>query len=188
MREKRHIESLLLLLTRRERDVLALALTGLLSREISLRLNINQRTVENHRAKIYSKTGVDSLFKLSQMIANAGVALTDIGSIKPITLTRWRLDNVSWSLESPYGGIVSLTRSETKLLNKLATKPGKSIQKKALIRALGHDPATYDNGSLEVMVRRLRNKVKLQTSTPLPLKTEYGVGYALATEVIRVDF
>jgi DNA-binding CsgD family transcriptional regulator len=66
------------LLTRRERDVLALALSGLPNSEISTRLNITQRTVENHRANIHSKTGVNSLLKFSHTIAVAGLSIHDI--------------------------------------------------------------------------------------------------------------
>jgi PAS domain S-box-containing protein len=75
---KRHIESLINLLTRRERDVLALALSGLPNNEISTKLNITQRTVENHRANIHTKTGVDSLLKFSHMISIAGFSIHDI--------------------------------------------------------------------------------------------------------------
>jgi PAS domain S-box-containing protein len=78
---KRHLESLLSSLTRRENDVLTLALKGLQNKEIAIRLNIHLRTVENHRARIHSKTGVDSLLKLSHLAISAGIALNGVGTL-----------------------------------------------------------------------------------------------------------
>ena len=75
---KRQVETRLFLLTPRERDVLALALTGLQNKEIAFQLKIHIRTVENHRAKIHRKTGVVSLIELAQLAFSAGVSLEDI--------------------------------------------------------------------------------------------------------------
>ena len=72
------LEARLSRLTRRERDVLALAIAGIPNKTISVRLGINQRTVENYRAHIHKKTGVDSLLELAQQAAAAGVALAAI--------------------------------------------------------------------------------------------------------------
>ena len=65
-------------LTRRERDVLALAIAGIPNKIISVRLGINQRTVENHRAHIHKKAGVSSLLELAQQAAAAGVTLVAV--------------------------------------------------------------------------------------------------------------
>jgi len=74
-RARQVLETKLSRLTRRERDVLALAIAGIPNKTIALRLGINQRTVENHRAHIHKKTGVDSLLELAQQAAVAGIAL-----------------------------------------------------------------------------------------------------------------
>lgn len=58
-------------LTDRERDVLALAITGLSNKEIARRLDISHRTVEIHRAHIMHKTGASTLIDLVR-IAEAG--------------------------------------------------------------------------------------------------------------------
>lgn len=68
-------------LTRRERDVLALAIAGVPNKTIAVRLGINQRTVENHRARIHKKTGVDSLLELAQQVVAAGVTLDAISEV-----------------------------------------------------------------------------------------------------------
>ncbi|MBS1157845.1 MAG: putative Signal transduction histidine kinase [Proteobacteria bacterium] len=68
-------------LTRRERDVLALAIAGIPNKTISVRLGINQRTVENHRAHLHKKMGIGSLLELAQQIAAANVTLESIAEV-----------------------------------------------------------------------------------------------------------
>jgi two-component system, LuxR family, response regulator FixJ len=65
----------------RERDVLALALTGTTSREIAERLRISLRTVEGHRARIYLKTGSASLLELSRTASDLGLSVSDITAL-----------------------------------------------------------------------------------------------------------
>lgn len=81
-RARRTLAARLNRLTRRERDVLALAIAGIPNKTISVRLGINQRTVENHRAHIHKKTGVDSLLELAQQAAAADVMLESISEVQ----------------------------------------------------------------------------------------------------------
>ena len=80
--ERRQFESRLNRLTKREREVLVLALRGRLNKDIAVRLGVGQRTVENHRAKIHRKTGVISLLELAQQAAAAGVTVDSITPIR----------------------------------------------------------------------------------------------------------
>lgn len=52
-------------LTRREREVLALARTSLTAKEIAARLHVNERTIETHLAHIYRKLAVSGRQDLS---------------------------------------------------------------------------------------------------------------------------
>jgi DNA-binding CsgD family transcriptional regulator len=51
-------------LTRREREVISLAMNGLTAREIGKRLFIGERTVETHLANVYAKLGIGSRMDL----------------------------------------------------------------------------------------------------------------------------
>lgn len=55
-------------LSKRQREVLILALEGHSNKEIAILLNISFRTVEHHRSHILLKTGVDNLLKLSRLV------------------------------------------------------------------------------------------------------------------------
>jgi pimeloyl-ACP methyl ester carboxylesterase/DNA-binding CsgD family transcriptional regulator len=60
-------------LTRRERDVMALAVQGLTARDIAERLFISTRTVETHIANSYTKLGVSSRVELVRLAAQLGL-------------------------------------------------------------------------------------------------------------------
>ena len=79
--EKLHFKSLISLLTHREREVLALAMSCMPNSEISEQLNITVRTVETFRLKIHKKTKVESMLKFVRMAANAGVSPAEIKSM-----------------------------------------------------------------------------------------------------------
>lgn len=106
-----------------------------------------------------------------------------IGHGKVISPPCWQLNAVNWLLISPHGDTIKLTQSETMLLNALTARPGQTVLKGALILALGHNPETYDQRRMEILVRRLRNKVSARTSTQLPLETVHGTGYAFVADI-----
>jgi len=55
-------------LTEREREVLALAIAGHVSKEIAQHLGISSRTVEIHRAHILQKTGASNLLEVAHIV------------------------------------------------------------------------------------------------------------------------
>ncbi len=61
------IYSRLATLTKRENEVLILAISGCVSKEIAVRLGISYRTVEIHRAHILQKTGASNLLELARI-------------------------------------------------------------------------------------------------------------------------
>jgi DNA-binding NarL/FixJ family response regulator len=60
-------------LTEREREVLRLVGTGATTREISTRLGISAKTVENHKHRIFSKLGVHNQAHAVSIAMRAGV-------------------------------------------------------------------------------------------------------------------
>lgn len=70
LERRRDIE---LLLTRREREVLAVAAEGLTAREIAARLNVRERTVTTHLSRIYAKLGVGGKLAAVRLAARSGL-------------------------------------------------------------------------------------------------------------------
>jgi len=67
----------LAVLTRRERQVFDLTLTGATSGEIGKQLGISARTVETHRARILQKLRVRTTLDLVRLAARLGLLDTD---------------------------------------------------------------------------------------------------------------
>lgn len=57
----------LALLSAREREVMALALQGLPSKQIARQLSLSHRTVEHHRSRVLDKLGVGSMAELMRL-------------------------------------------------------------------------------------------------------------------------
>lgn len=67
-------------LTKREREVLAVAAEGLTAREIAERLGVRERTVTTHLARIYGKLGVGNRLAALRLAARSG--LVSIGPVE----------------------------------------------------------------------------------------------------------
>ena len=67
---RRRIEKL----TAREREVMALVVTGLLNKQIAKRLGIAEATVKLHRRQVMQKTGADSVAELVRLADHAGLS------------------------------------------------------------------------------------------------------------------
>jgi FixJ family two-component response regulator len=59
-------------LTRRERQVCALVVRGLLNKEVAWEIGISEKTVKIHRARLVRKLGVSSVAELSRMVERTG--------------------------------------------------------------------------------------------------------------------
>jgi DNA-binding CsgD family transcriptional regulator len=59
-------------LSRREGEVVTLALHGITAREIAQELGIGERTVETHLANAYAKLGVSSRLDLARRASQLG--------------------------------------------------------------------------------------------------------------------
>lgn len=71
---------------------------------------------------------------------------------------------------------VALTNAEARLLKALASRPGETLSREALIAAAGIDAASR---VVDVQVTRLRRKIEANPKAPLYLQTVRGKGYAL---------
>jgi FixJ family two-component response regulator len=73
-------------LTKREWDVMALAVAGHTNKEIAHRLEISHRTVEIHRAHVMQKTGAANLLELARIAeGQTGAANAEANSLRAAT-------------------------------------------------------------------------------------------------------
>lgn len=94
----------------------------------------------------------------------------------------WHLEANGWLLVTPDAQSVALTTPEHDLLAALMHKTDTPFARDDLISVLTRNVYDFDPHRLEMMVHRLRRKVKKQTGHALPLLTVRGTGYLFATE------
>jgi len=69
--QREAVRARMALLSRREREVLVHVVEGLSSKEIAVRLNVNFKTIEAHRARIMLKMEADCVAQLVRMVVDA---------------------------------------------------------------------------------------------------------------------
>jgi DNA-binding response OmpR family regulator len=93
------------------------------------------------------------------------------------TQRHWRLDADDWCLVSPSGGMVALTKTESRLLSKLLEKHNQAVSRDELINALTANVYDFDPHRLDSLIHRLRKKVQRVLGISLPLNAVHGEGY-----------
>ena len=80
------------------------------------------------------------------------------------------------------GDIIDLTLREFEVLKFLALQPGQVITRETLLEKVWGYEYYGDIRTVDVTVRRIREKIEKDTSTPKILITKRGVGYYIATK------
>lgn len=94
----------------------------------------------------------------------------------------WRYDAVSWKLSCPQGRETALTTKEQAFIRILVDHHPEPVHRNALLTRLDyHTEGPYGNRSLDVMVARLRKKIKQDTGIQAPIKTVRSMGYGLSS-------
>lgn len=91
----------------------------------------------------------------------------------------WSLRAGGWELWSPNGHSMALSTAERALLRELFSMPGTPVGRERLIAALTPTPWDFDPHRLEVLVHRLRSRVRSATHLALPIRALRGMGYLL---------
>ena len=95
----------------------------------------------------------------------------------------WRFDPRSRRLVSPEGDRVALTRAEFELLNALIAHPGTVLTRERLLGCITHRSWDPGDRTVDVLVRRLRQKLEADSQSPELIITVHGEGYMFAAEV-----
>ncbi|GAA5127009.1 response regulator transcription factor [Alloalcanivorax gelatiniphagus] len=89
----------------------------------------------------------------------------------------WRLTADGWKLCTPDHHDVILTAYERDMLRCLIRAEGRPIDRERLIRALTREVHAFDPHRLEMVIYRLRRKIRAVSRWTLPLEAVRGVGY-----------
>lgn len=102
-------------------------------------------------------------------------------------MLQWKINTINWILKAPDNQEIKLTHSEMLLMVCFTQYQGQIVTKDSLIISLGHSPEYYDNRRLEIMIRRLRTKVRTQLGFELPFETVHSKGFAFSAPITRAD-
>lgn len=94
----------------------------------------------------------------------------------------WSLAASGWSLRPPVGDEVALGEAERAFLQPLFANPGRPVARDTLIGEITDQPWDFDPHRLEVLVHRLRARVRAATGLTLPIRAVRGIGYLFTEE------
>ncbi|MGH8055248.1 MAG: response regulator transcription factor [Stenotrophomonas sp.] len=101
------------------------------------------------------------------------------GPIAPLAMNRWHFDPEGWCVVSPQRRTVALTKSEQRMMVRLAGSLGRLVTREQLAAAMTDNIDDFDLHRIESLVHRLRRKVLDQIGERLPLVAVHGKGYVL---------
>ena len=92
----------------------------------------------------------------------------------------WSLDPGNRTLRGSDGGYVDLTRAEFKALALLSANPGKVLSRDRLLHEMAHRDWDPSDRTVDVVIRRLRQKLGDNSRHPRIIVTSHGEGYLFA--------
>lgn len=96
-----------------------------------------------------------------------------------VVATRWEMSGDGWTLHAPSGATLALTAMERGLLQPLFAAAGSAVTREQLIGQITDAPWDFDPHRLDVLVHRLRARVRSATGLELPIRALRGQGYLL---------
>ncbi len=104
-----------------------------------------------------------------------------------LSFAGWRLDTVARHLLDPEGVVVSLSGAEYRLLAVFLAHPQRVLSRDQLLDLTrGREAEPFDR-SIDLLVSRLRQRLREDAREPRILKTQRGEGYVLAAAVSEID-
>jgi len=95
----------------------------------------------------------------------------------------WQVNLTQRKISSPADEKVHLTRGEFELLSALIKHPKTVMSRDRLMALVTHRSWQPDNRTIDVLIKRLREKIEPDPKSPELLLTIYGEGYLLACDV-----
>ena len=116
-----------------------------------------------------------------RVAARRGVRAQEVARGEPIELEELRIDPLSVQAYVD-GASVELTPTEFRLLYALALDSGRVLTRDELLQKIWGRRLTRRDRTVDVFVRKLREKIDARTPTHAFVHTRYGVGYKVEAQ------
>lgn len=105
----------------------------------------------------------------------------ETGSSDAVCFDGWRLDPARYKLSSPNGENVRLTSQEFQILSALVERRGRILSREQILDIVANRNWTPYDRSIDVLIGKIRRKLRDNPRDPQIIKTIRGVGYVLAS-------
>lgn len=96
----------------------------------------------------------------------------------------WSYNPAYLTLSAPSGKLINLTTKEGIVLSILIEKKDCNVERNEIFARLNQkEGLNYDNSALDILMARLRKRVKEKTGSKLPVRTVRSVGYCFYASV-----
>ncbi len=99
--------------------------------------------------------------------------------LEPTVVPAWYFDSKLSVMRTPKNATISLTTHECIVMRLLFAVPGNIVPRTEVFAALGHPDDEYSYKRLDVLLSRLRSKIRtIDPEAELPVRARRGMGYA----------
>ena len=126
------------------------------------------------------------LARIRAVLRRSEVPEENEGSPAVLTIEDLEIDSGSMQVRVR-GDLITTTTTEFRLLEYLARHPGRVFSRDQLLDAVWGDARFVTPRSVDVYVRRLREKIEAEPETPRFLKTLRGAGYRFDIPAVRLQ-
>ncbi len=106
---------------------------------------------------------------------------------KELCFASWRLDTINRHLIDQHGTVVPLSGAEYRMLSIFLAHPQKVLSRDQLMELTQGREADVFDRSIDLLVSRLRQRLRDNAREPVIIKTVRNEGYVLSCEVQAVD-
>jgi two-component system torCAD operon response regulator TorR len=127
-------------------------------------------------------------FNRRELLARAKNLLRRTAAMRQFTrrtvhFAGFSFDTASRQLIGPEGEVTTLTQAEFKLLRALVLNPGIVMDRDRLLATFTHRQNGTNSRTIDVMIKRLRAKLRDDTRAPKIIETSHGEGYVFTAQL-----
>jgi len=128
------------------------------------------------------------LVRVKNLLWRVSLAQTEVNCVDEVEddafyFGDWRFDIPKRKLTND-GEPVKLTKAEYEILVAFIAHPGRVLSRDRLLNLIDHRVDDPNDRTIDVLVRRLRNKIEVQPKEPEFLVTVHGEGYMFAADLV----